>query len=382
MATVPSTSAATGTASLTIHSRFCPPGYDGSDICNDCHGTIGLRSVEFSVYATQTRFNFAALPDESGNVLLTDLVSGEYTVSSSISLELATPRVYCSSGDGSDGQWMDHHPTEYGWGYYPIPVAAGEAVTCDWYFIPAEDYSSTRSSITIHDRFCPVGFSDFGNEWRDCLPTLGASSFLVYLSGPTKTHDSLRRGDVTFTWIEAGGYRISNDMLYPDLPGSIYCSTFDSLGSPFLSQSLETRGSFELTVDPGDEVICDWYHYPTAEIYQGGIESPIAVIACETPTTFQQFSGNTYEGCEGVMGVDLTVYPSLEPQFAQTCVYTGYPSCYLNLPNMIPLTVEIDESDIPAGYAPQCNPCTWWQYGEWTGFIVQLNPTDASSKGD
>lgn len=50
MASVPSASAESGTASLTIHSRFCPPGYDGTDSYTDCHGTAGMRGVQCSAY--------------------------------------------------------------------------------------------------------------------------------------------------------------------------------------------------------------------------------------------------------------------------------------------------------------------------------------------
>jgi len=374
--------AQSGTATLTIHSRFCPPGYDGTDIFETCHDNIGMRSVEFSVTGLDVRFGFNDIPDEAGNITLSDLPPTEYVMSTSLDQSLAISRVYCSLGDGSSGEWLEQDPTEYGWGNYRIQLGRGEERVCDWYQIPSDDYINTRASLTIHDRFCPVDFTDFGSEWQACLPTLGASSFLYYLSGPTETHESLTRGNATFTWIEPGSYVVSNDMWYQQLSGSVYCSTFDSLGMPFLTQPVEVRDTISLILDPGDEVICDWYHYPTADIYQGGIESPIAVFACETPTVLGGFSGNTHEECHAVYGVDLTIYPTNEPQFTQTCVYDGPGSCVLALPNMIPLTVEIDSADIPAGYAPQCNPCTWWQYGEWTGFSVQFNPTDASSKGD
>ena len=36
-------------ATVTIHSRFCPPGYDGNDIFEDCHDNPGIQGVQFGI---------------------------------------------------------------------------------------------------------------------------------------------------------------------------------------------------------------------------------------------------------------------------------------------------------------------------------------------
>ncbi|MGH2548831.1 MAG: hypothetical protein ACRDHN_05545, partial [Thermomicrobiales bacterium] len=234
----------------------------------------------------------------------------------------------------------------------------------------------------IHDRVCHVGFSNYGNEWQECLQNVGLYTVMYRVAGPTEASDLLTHGNVTFSWLEPGSYSIGNDLGYQVLDGSVYCSTMNAIGVPFLSQQANAGDHIEMIIEPGDDVICDWYHYPTAEFYQGGIESPVGVTACDTPTDFHPGSGETYPQCHRVDGVDLTVYPSLEPQFAQTCTTGDGTACRFSLPNQILLTVTVDESDLPVGWVAQCNPCEWRQYGEWTGFVVQLNPIDASSKGD
>jgi hypothetical protein len=374
-------------ASLTIHSRFCPPDYDMSDIYNDCHDNVGTRGISFSVFSYVADISFVNFPDADGNITIDNLHSGKYVLTSSHREERLKQLVYCSSGDGSNGQWIDHHPTEYGWGAYDVTLDAGEAMTCDWYRIPSGDDLETHASISIRDRFCPADYSDFGSEWRDCLDTPGANLIKYRAVGPTPSEDNLVHGNAVLSWLDPGTYTLFSDMAtYWDwgFDGVVYCSTWETGGDPFLRQATAPGDPITMTLDPGDNVICDWYHYPTAEFYQSGGgdqyefggNTPIAVMACDYPTQFAQFSGDSYPQCEQVHGVHITAYRAHAPQYAQTCVYDGYPTCILSLPGLIPLTVEMDERDIPDGLEPLCNPCTWWQYGEWTGFTIQLVPIE------
>jgi hypothetical protein len=374
-------------ASLTIHSRFCPPDYDMSDIYNDCHDTIGNRGVLFSARSRVAEVGFNQFPDTDGNLTFDNLGAGEYTLRSSHEEGRMKQLVYCSSGDGSNGDWIDHQPTEYGWGAYDIILGAGEAMTCDWYGIPQNDDLTTYASISIRDRFCPADYVDFGSEWRDCLDAPGPNLIKYAANGPTPREVTLHQGNLVFSRLEPGTYTLSSDMASYwnwNFDGVVYCSTWESGGEPFLSQTTAPGGTITMTLDPGGNVICDWYHYPPAEFYQTTAVDPlssdgntsIAVMACDYPTQFAQFSGNSYPQCEPVHGVHLTAYPTNDPRFAQICVYDGYSTCSLNLYGLIPITVEMYERDVPEGWTPLCNPCTWWQYGEWTGFIIQLVPIE------
>ncbi|MGH2547956.1 MAG: hypothetical protein ACRDHN_01080 [Thermomicrobiales bacterium] len=370
--------AQSGTATLTIHSRFCPPGYNGTDIFETCHDNIGIRGVQYTVEGVGA----ADIPDDEGNLVFAGLTANDYRISSSLPSDLNRAYVYCSNSDGSTGRqiptYLDSDDVEM----FDLSLVAGDNVICDWYTIPNEDYNSTRANITIHNRFCPPDYSDFGNEWKDCLGNVGITLLQYSASGPTNRSDFIRSGNVTFSWIEPGVYTISNDLMY-QIDASVYCSTTDSIGMPFLSTPLAPDETLTFSIDEGDDVICDWYEYPSSEFYQSGSASPMSVVACEKPTGVGHGMGGLPEGCFSVDGVDITAYPTLAgPSFGQTCT-TGQPGgCIVYLPAVIPLSVEIDESDLPAGYAPQCNPCSWSQYGEWTGTVIEVNPTDASSKGD
>lgn len=374
--------AQSGTATLTIHSRFCPPGYDGTDIFETCHDNVGIRGVQYTVSGIDGGAN---IPDETGNLVFTDLRSYDYRISTSLPSDLNRAYVYCSNSDGSNGRQISTTVDDYYGEFIELSLVAGDDVLCDWYTIPNEDYNSTRANITIHNRFCPPDYADFGNEWQDCLPNVGFSDVVSYsIDGPTPRGDQIHSGNVSFSWIEPGTYEIQIDTSYNyRIEASAYCSTMDSIGMPFLNTPLAPGESLTFRIDAGDDVICDWYEYPSSEFYQSGSESPIAVVACETPTGVGHGMGGLPDGCFSVDGVDITAYPTLAgPAYGQTCT-TGQPGgCDVYLPAVIPLSVEVDESDLPPGYAPQCNPCTWSQYGEWTGTVIQINPTDASSKGD
>jgi hypothetical protein len=197
----------------------------------------------------------------------------------------------------------------------------------------------------------------------------------------------LYQGNAVLAWLDPGTYTLFGEQV-PfgnwNFEGAVYCSTWESGGEPFLSLSAARGDAITMKLDPGDNVICDWFHYPPAEFFQSGGpdqysfggNTPINVVACDHPTEFHQFSGETYPQCHQVHGVHIVAYPTHAPEYAQTCMYDGYPTCILSLSALIPLTVEMDVGDIPEGWEPLCNPCTWWQYGEWTGYTMQLIPID------
>jgi hypothetical protein len=375
----------TGTATLTIHSRFCPPGYDGTDIYNTCHDTIGDQSQEFQLWEDTLRVERSKQPDAEGNITFADLETGGYAVTSSIPANLVNTSVYCTWDEGN-GRWLNRSwLTDDGWEAFSVPIGVGEQVLCDWYTIPIAEVAASRASITIHNRFCPPDYTNFGNESNDCHDTVGFSGMVLYaLSGPTPQTENLESGNVTFSWLDPGTYdiRLETHTVY-EFEASAYCSTMDAVGVPFLTTSIAPGDTLTFRIDPGDEVICDWYMYPTSAFYQTGADTPISVIACETRSGLGLFMGGLPDGCFRVEGVDIAAYPTAAgPSFAQRCT-TGQPGgCRVYLPVVILLSAEIDESDLPDGYALLEKPITWFQYGEGTGLMIQVNPIDASSKGD
>lgn len=132
-------------------------------------------------------------------------------------------------------------------------------MTCDWYTAPDADFDNTRASLTIHTRWCPVGFSDFGKEWQTCMAKTTGN---YWIDDPLPRYGFARGGNVTFSWLEPADYWFGNDI---DQPAKIYCSTFDTIGMPFFEQELPTPDMVTLRLDAGDDVICDWYIYQTED---------------------------------------------------------------------------------------------------------------------
>ena len=81
-----------GGASLTIHSRFCPPGYEGNQVFEACHGDIGILAVEFTLQGQGYQNGF---PDTDGNIAFSGLVGGTYQLSNSLPADLQHPYFYC-----------------------------------------------------------------------------------------------------------------------------------------------------------------------------------------------------------------------------------------------------------------------------------------------
>lgn len=260
---VPNTAEAqSGTATLTIHSRFCPENYDMSDVYNTCHDTVGDRGVQFTLMGPEVHGD---IPGEDGNLTFNELVPGGYTISNSFPTELHTAHVYCSS-NLVPGQKLELQSDGLGGYMVYFFLVNGEDLTCDWYTSPNADFGSTRASLTIHNRVCLADYTNFGNEWRDC-PTDGVyQETYFFLDDPLPRSHGTADGNVTFSWLLPRGFVIST---YFALPGSVYCSTFDSIGMPFFEQRVGPGDAIFLILDAGVDVICDWYYYANPEWWQG-----------------------------------------------------------------------------------------------------------------
>jgi hypothetical protein len=143
-----------GTATLTIHSRFCPVNYEMSDMYNTCRGTVGDRGVEFYLSEISAR---SSIPAEDGNITFTGLFAGLHRLQNTFPSELHQVYVYCSS-DITPGYLVDVADGSYGNYLADIVLSDGENMICDWYTIPNADFDSQRASITLHLRICLLAF--------------------------------------------------------------------------------------------------------------------------------------------------------------------------------------------------------------------------------
>lgn len=260
-------SAQEGTASLTIHSRFCPPGYDMSDVYNDCHDTVGDRGVQYSLWGPGALGEVALgdIPGEDGNLTFRDLPAGGYSFSSTFPSETHQAYVYCSS-QYETGRRIELSGSDNGTYLAYFFLVDDENVICDGYTSPNGDFDSLRASVTIHNRWCPVGFSNFGDEWKECFAEDVGLYVNFWISDPVPRYGFALGGNVTFSWLIPADYIITTDL---NLPAGIYCSTFDSIGMPFLEKRINPGDSLTLSLDAGDDVICDWYVYPDFDYRKG-----------------------------------------------------------------------------------------------------------------
>ena len=368
-------SAQEGNATLTVHSRFCPPGFSGAtDIFETCHDNPGIQGIEFQVQGPRWD---AGLPDAEGNIIFANLPAGTYTLFNGLPTDNQRPYVYCSAGDGSDGQQIDTELTDYDGYVATIALAEGQALICDWYTIPDADLNTQLANITIHNRWCPVGY-DGSDEFNVCHGNVGIEFVNFTAKGPTNRSDLIHDGNIAFSWLKPGLYTIDDDI---GLDAHVVCSLFSTPESPFLEEWVTADDTLNFSIDPGDDVICDWYTYPTEAFYRGGSSLPIAVIACQTdPGGLGPGMGGLPAGCKGVSGVKVTVFPTLAGTgYAESCLTVALGGCKVVVPYRIPLTATIDESTLPKGWYPKQNPLTGSQYTEFASFYFLLLP---DPKGD
>lgn len=127
----PASSPTSGARTLTIHARFCPPGYGGSDYYGDCHDNRGGPERPFAISGPVSR---QAKSDEAGDVVFRDLPPGRYTISdTSPGTGVAGTYVFCSVASNRGTAIEIEQPEK---SVATVPVR-DEDVLCDWYMIQA-----------------------------------------------------------------------------------------------------------------------------------------------------------------------------------------------------------------------------------------------------
>jgi hypothetical protein len=355
-------------ATLTLHSRFCPPGYAGNQIFDDCHGNPGIQGVQFGISGPR---NASGTPGPSGNLTFSELPSGAYTVRNTLPADLQRPAVYCSTGDGSEATRLEVDTA----GPEPsvrIELAPGEALICDWYTIPEADYNHTRANLTVHNRFCPVGYQG-ENEFADCHDNIGIAYISYSVSGPDPRDALIDVGDATFSWLKPGSYALTTDST---LPALVVCSDFNNVEKVLFERRVENGGPVTIHLEAGVSLVCNWYAYPDDAFYRNGMSLPVIVAACETKQPISLGFGIYPEGCRGVGNVAVTVYPNLAgPDYADRCTTNADGVCHVSMPFQIPLTAEVDEANFPVGYMLESNPFyAGVAYTEFAAVVVLLLP--------
>jgi hypothetical protein len=116
------------------------------------------------------------------------------------------------------------------------------------------------SSITIHNRICPVGYN--GNDiFGDCHGNPQTSNLGFTISGPASDSGTTDGdGNITFSGLPAGTYNISGGVPGEFASTVVYCSVEDDPNNTIAVTSTDTGVSIDLPASTN--VICDWYNIP------------------------------------------------------------------------------------------------------------------------
>jgi hypothetical protein len=127
-------SAAAGTASITIHARYCPAGEPTTDIFADCHGFPAdpITTFKLNGHGPKT-------VNSRGNLRYSNLTAGTRTitlVSENQPFEFVHLRVWCSvPSTGVPAVEKAVRINDLGQAYFRYALKAGQQVVCDVYWI-------------------------------------------------------------------------------------------------------------------------------------------------------------------------------------------------------------------------------------------------------
>lgn len=220
------------------------------------------------------------------------------------------------------------------------------------------------ASLTVWAHVCPSGYvgPDF---WEACESPDAIRS--IRLDGPIVSEWTTdESGSVLFPRIPAGQYRVtlSREQIFL-LDAVIVCSApgwSDQAG--FVTKV--GANAVEIVLDPGDEIVCDWFFLVTAFPRQGTPgpfsdaaapwEVPILAVACDADPGPVSIAAETLpDGCTAIEGASFVVSTE-DGESLGTCI-TG-PSGECRFPGIrdVPILVAEMVSTLPTGYLPRRNP--------------------------
>ena len=118
-----------GGATLTIHNRSCPVEFPGPDFFGECHDDP-IAGMTFVVAGPETR---EGTTDANGNVTFGGLIPGTYDVTGGPPGDFVRNTIFCAPADALGTRRPFTQTSNVS---IQLPLAAGEAVICDWYSVP------------------------------------------------------------------------------------------------------------------------------------------------------------------------------------------------------------------------------------------------------
>jgi hypothetical protein len=258
--------------SIEFHVATCPAGYDGSDYFGDCAAN-GTDDVTFQVVGqntghTDTATSNVPVSPGFGIAVIDGLPADTYTMSEDVPGDFVSVWVYCADSPGGGPRI----PTpENGVQEFDIELADGQAVICDWFITPVQQFVPAIVRLTKFT--CAAGydgttFDDFTNDCTDVTP--GVTFNLSNGSGFNL--DKTTNSDGKVRWIDlAPG---SDYLLFEDVPGDAldnrvaFCNVNDG---EFVEYNANDDGAADLDpIAEGNEVQCYWYNVPAQQATGAG----------------------------------------------------------------------------------------------------------------
>jgi hypothetical protein len=230
--------------------------------------TLDNLRADCDVSAQDVSFTFAypngdqdiRVADGANPLTFTNLAGGPYSLYSSVPLEAASERVFCTAGDGAYSELV---LSDRAVAIFDNLEAA--QVDCEWYIIPTNlRGEETGGSLEVHLSLCPEGYT--GNTIFDDCHGNGLDGYEFTLEGEggdfaatTEILQTPGPGIATFTGLPAGEYTLRGGP--PGDFGSIelFCSIQPEGGEATWSIEGATG---TVSIGENEHVLCDWYFIP------------------------------------------------------------------------------------------------------------------------
>ncbi len=259
-------------ASLDVHLATCSQGaLENNTIYDACHGNgIAGQPVQVSSDTGYAGTIATTMPQTPGPGIasFTGLPAGTFTATTSVP-DGSDVFVYCTDGDNNQIPAAFDDAS----GSLTLDIAAGAAVTCDWYQLLAEvsPPAGGTAFLELHAVLCPDGTAPESDLYNACHAN-GMADVTFSATGPNGFSDqqtttipsSPGPGVATFAGLAGGTYTLTQQSVDPDWIVTMYCSLADADDVVPFTQSGQGAISLDLPADTG--VVCDFYNIPPADL--------------------------------------------------------------------------------------------------------------------
>jgi hypothetical protein len=259
-------------ASIEFHVATCPSGYDGSDYFGDCAAN-GTDDVVFNVVGQNTGHTDSATSNVPvspgfGIAVIDGLPADTYTMSEEVPGDFVSVWVYCADSPGGGPRI----PTpENGIQEFDIELADGQAVICDWFITPEQQFVPAIIRLTKFTCDAGYGGDTFAEFTADCTDVSQGVTFnLSNGAGVDINKTTNSDGKIRYTELPPG----SDYLLFEDVPGDAldnrlaFCAVNEG---DFVEYDATDDGVIDLDpITEGDAVQCYWYNVPAAQATGAG----------------------------------------------------------------------------------------------------------------